>query len=103
MSTPRNIHGVACAIAIGTASIAVVAATSNLQNSKSAATFMFRAEQIAGDFGIGYAVATGDVNGDGRTDVVAINATDLVWFEAPGWQKHVMVSGATARDNVCLA
>ena len=68
-----------------------------------AAALTFRAEQIATDFGIGYAVTTGDVNGDGRTDVVAINATDLVWFEAPSWQKRVMLSGVTARDNVTLA
>jgi hypothetical protein len=67
------------------------------------APFQFRAEQIAGDFGIGYAVTTGDVNNDKRTDVVAINATDLVWFEAPSWQKHVILTGATPRDNVCLA
>src|SRR5215218_8573000 len=58
----------------------------------------FRAEQIASDFGVGYAVTTGDVNGDKRTDVVAINGTDLVWFEAPGWQKRVMLSGATPKD-----
>ena len=38
------------------------------------AAFQFRAEQIASDFGIGYAVTSGDVNGDGRTDVVAIRA-----------------------------
>ena len=48
-------------------------------------------------------MTTGDVNGDGRTDVVAINATDLVWFEAPTWQKRVILTGATPRDNVCLA
>jgi hypothetical protein len=63
----------------------------------------FREQQIASDFGVGYAVATGDVNGDGRTDILAINGTDLVWFEAPGWQKHVMISGLTPKDNVCLA
>jgi len=63
----------------------------------------FRAEQIASDFGVGYAVTTGDVNGDGRTDVVAINATDLVWFEAPTWQKRVIISGLTPKDNVCLS
>ncbi len=67
------------------------------------AGMQFRAEEIATDFGIGYAVTTGDVNGDGRTDVVAINATDLVWFEAPSWQKRVILTGATPRDNVCLA
>jgi hypothetical protein len=65
--------------------------------------YQFRAEQIASDFGVGYAVVTGDVNGDRRTDVVAINGTDLVWFPAPKFEKRVMVSGATPRDNVCLA
>jgi hypothetical protein len=68
-----------------------------------ASPLQFRAEQIATDFGIGYAVALGDVNGDKRTDVVAINATDLVWFEAPSWQKHVILTNATPRDNVCIA
>jgi hypothetical protein len=43
---------------------------------KPGAIIQFRAEEIATDFGIGYAVTTGDVNGDSRTDVVAINATD---------------------------
>jgi hypothetical protein len=79
------------------------AAVADGQQAKPGSAIQFRAEQIAGDFGIGYAVTTGDVNGDGRTDVVAINATDLVWFEAPGWQKHVILTGVTPRDNVCLA
>jgi hypothetical protein len=66
-------------------------------------TMAFRAQQIASDFGVGYAVTTGDVNGDKRTDVVAISGTDLVWFEAPTWEKRVMLSGATPKDNVALA
>ena len=69
-----------------------------------AGAFQFRAEQIAADFGVGYAVTTGDVNGDGRTDILAINATDLVWFQAPAWEKHVMLAaGATVADNVTIA
>ena len=68
-----------------------------------AAAFTFRGEQIASDFGVGYAVATGDVNGDKRPDVVAISGTDLVWFTGPKWEKQVILSGATPRDNVCLA
>ena len=34
---------------------------------------------------------------------MAISGTDLVWFEAPGFQKQVILSGATPKDNVCLA
>ncbi len=64
----------------------------------------FRAQQIATDFGVGYAVVTGDVNGDKRPDVVAINGTELAWFQAPTWEKHVMIGkGSTVADNVTLA
>jgi hypothetical protein len=64
----------------------------------------FRAQEIAADFGVGYAVVPGDVNGDGLTDILAINATDLVWFRAPTWEKNVILgAGATTPDNVTLA
>ena len=93
-----------CAGSLGTAWIAIPSAVGGgHQAAKPGSAIQFRAEQIAADFGIGYAVTTGDVNGDGRTDVVAINATDLVWFEAPSWQKRVILTGQTPRDNVCLA
>ena len=81
----------------------VTASAGGGQAPKPGATLQFRAEQIATDFGVGYAVATGDVNGDKRTDIVAINGTDLVWFPAPKFEKRVMLSGATPRDNVCIA
>ena len=48
-------------------------------------------------------MTAGDVNGDKRTDIVAISGTDLVWFEAPSFEKRVILSGATPKDNVCLA
>ena len=92
-----------CVGAVTGAAFSIPAAVGEQQPATPPAAFQFRGEQIASDFGIGYAVTTGDVNGDGRTDVVAINATDLVWFEAPTWQKRVILTGATPRDNVCLA
>ena len=71
---------------------------------RSAATLQFRAQEIASDFGVGYAVAPGDVNGDGRTDILAISGTELVWFQAPTWEKNVILgAGATTADNVTLA
>jgi hypothetical protein len=68
------------------------------------APLRFRAQEIASAFGIGYAVAPGDVNGDGRADILAINGTDLVWFQAPTWQRRLILgAGATTPDNVALA
>lgn len=63
----------------------------------------FRVQEIAADFGIGYAVTTGDVNADGRPDILAINATQLVWFENPSWTRHVMLDGHAVPDHVTLA
>ncbi|MBM3814548.1 MAG: VCBS repeat-containing protein [Acidimicrobiia bacterium] len=63
----------------------------------------FRVQEIQRDFGVVYAVLAEDVNGDGRTDVVAINPTQVAWFENPSWTKHVILDGATKKDNVCIA
>ena len=90
------------AVGVAAAGLALFTAAPDAQQA-SAPALKFREQQIASDFGVGYAVATGDVNGDGRTDILAINGTDLVWFEAPGWQKQVMISALTPKDNVCLA
>jgi FG-GAP-like repeat/FG-GAP repeat len=85
------------------ASMVLTRASSVVQTPASGAA-PFRAQEIAQDFGIGYAVVPGDVNGDGQTDILAINATDLVWFRAPSWQKEVILgAGATTADNVTLA
>src|SRR5437867_1459306 len=63
----------------------------------------FRPQEIARDFGVGYAVLTADINGDHRPDVVAINPTQVVWFENPSWARHVIADGVTRKDNVCVA
>ena len=64
----------------------------------------FHEQEIAKEFGVGYAVAPGDVNGDGKTDILAISGTELVWFKAPDWEKTVILAaGATTADNVTIA
>jgi hypothetical protein len=63
----------------------------------------FRAHDIQRDWGVVYAVRIADVNADGRPDVVAINPSQLAWFENPSWQRHVVVDGAVPRDHVTIA
>jgi hypothetical protein len=63
----------------------------------------FRSQEIASELGVVYAVTISDVNGDRKPDIVAINNTQLLWFENPDWTKHVVAERVTARDNVAVA
>ena len=63
----------------------------------------FRAQTIDPEIGkVCYAVATTDVDGDGRPDVVAVANDAVVWYQNPTWQKRDIVRNATEPDNVCL-
>lgn len=48
------------------------------------------------------AVTIADVNGDNRPDVAALTEDAVVWFANPTREKHVILKGATERDNVCI-
>ncbi len=43
----------------------------------------------------GYQVVIADLNHDGKPDIIALASGlhELRWYENPGWQKHVIVSG----------
>lgn len=60
-----------------------------------AAPPQFVAHEIATGLRGGYQVTIADMNHDGKPDllVVASGMTDLLWFENPGWQRHVMAGG----------
>src|SRR6187402_1276675 len=59
----------------------------------SVADLPFRVVDIQRDWGVVYAVRVADVNADGRPDIIAINPSQLAWFENPSWQRHVIVDG----------
>jgi hypothetical protein len=92
------------ASAVGAASLMLTVHVAGRQAAASNSALQFRAQEIATDFGVGYAVVPGDVNGDKQMDVLAISGTELVWFKAPTWEKTVILGpGATTADNVTLA
>jgi catechol 2,3-dioxygenase-like lactoylglutathione lyase family enzyme len=55
----------------------------------------FQAVTVGTELKGGYMVGAVDVNGDGKKDLVALaeGLSELLWYENPGWQRHVLVSG----------
>ncbi len=64
---------------------------------------VFEPQTIDDAIKIGYGLAIGDVDGDGKPDILLADKTDIVWYRNPDWQKHVIVSRLSLLDNVCLA
>ncbi len=64
----------------------------------------FKEHVIATDLAGGYQVVAADLNRDGKMDLIALGSgmTELVWFENPGWQRHVIASGLKRMINVTL-
>ena len=52
---------------------------------------------------IGYGLAIGDVDGDGKPDILMADKKQFVWYRNGDWKRFVMVDNLTASDNVCIA
>ncbi|MBL8841079.1 MAG: DUF1343 domain-containing protein [Planctomycetes bacterium] len=52
---------------------------------------------------IGYGVAVADVDGDGRRDVLLVDAHEVRWYRAPDWQRYVLCGRLSDADHVALA
>ncbi len=63
----------------------------------------FRAQTIDDALGIGYGVAVSDVDGDGKPDILLVDARETVWYRNPDWKKHTLTGHLTEKDHVCLA
>ena len=64
---------------------------------------VFTEQVIDSNIQIGYGIAFGDVDGDGKPDILLADAKQFVWYRNGDWKKFVMVDNLTERDNVCIA
>jgi hypothetical protein len=63
----------------------------------------FEHQTLDDKISIGYGVAIGDVDGDGKPDVLLADQKQFVWYRNGDWKKFVLAENLTERDNVCLA
>ena len=63
----------------------------------------FRMQELETQLGVGYAVLIADVNGDGKTDIVVVDTTRVLWYENPSWKRRTIIQGMTKSDNVCAS
>ena len=80
-------------------SIALMAA---LVTPAASAQLRFQEHLIASDLKGGYQVVVTDVNHDAKPDLIALASgmKDLLWFEGPAWERHVMASGLSRMINL---
>ena len=52
----------------------------------------------------GYQLVAADLNHDGKPDLIALASglDELVWYENPGWQRHVITKGLVQMINLAL-
>jgi len=62
----------------------------------------FAAHTVATGLKGGYQVVAVDLNHDGKTDLVALASgmSELVWYENPGWERHVIADHLSEMINL---
>ncbi len=63
----------------------------------------FEIQEIDSDVAIGYGLTIGDVDGDGKDDILLADKNAIVWYRNGDWEKHLMAENLTSSDNVCIA
>ena len=63
----------------------------------------FEEQTIDDQVEIGYGLAIGDVDGDGKPDILMADKKQFVWYRNGDWQRFVMIDNLTESDNVCIA
>ena len=63
----------------------------------------FEAQILDNNIAIGYGLALGDVDGDGKPDILLADKKQFVWYRNGDWKRFVMIDSLTKNDNVCIA
>lgn len=63
----------------------------------------FEVETIDNQIGTGYSLAIGDVDGDGKPDILFADKSQVVWYRNGDWKRFVMMDNLTEYDNACIA
>ncbi|HRH58973.1 MAG TPA: VCBS repeat-containing protein [Chitinophagaceae bacterium] len=63
----------------------------------------FEPQTIDENISIGYGLATGDVDGDGKPDILLADKKQFVWYRNGDWKKFLLAENLTDHDNVCIA
>ncbi|MEM9718999.1 MAG: VCBS repeat-containing protein [Bacteroidota bacterium] len=74
-----------------------------LQISPAQVPSFFEEEVLDDSLLIGYGLTIGDVDGDGKPDILLADKKAFVWYRNGDWKRFVMVENLTERDNVCIA
>lgn len=74
-----------------------------LASKGTAADPSFEPQTVDAAISIGYGLAIGDMDGDGKQDILLADAKEFVWYKNPTWEKHVFAKLPGIRDNVCIA
>lgn len=65
----------------------------------------FATHTVATEIRFGYQVLITDLNNDGRPDLIGLGAQmpELLWFENPGWERHVIAADMSGMINANAA